>query len=138
MKDLQKYFTMKMSCKLWQCFWLRFSPFLCWFFLYQIAPKTKSVKLLLWLLVPWSITTLAFQLQPDCRNRILQLFLLTTYSFILYGNLSITRFMQTTIVINSFQGFTINFFIPRNCHIAISKYCLGISLFVIQVTTTFC
>ena len=48
--------------------------------------------------------------------------------------------MQTAIVINSFQGFTINFSAPRNCSeaIAISNYYLGISLFAIQVTTTFC
>ena len=48
--------------------------------------------------------------------------------------------MQTAIVINSFQGFTINFSAQGNCNeaIAISNYCLGISLFVIQVTTTFC
>ena len=47
--------------------------------------------------------------------------------------------MLTTIAINLFQRLTINFPMPRNCDEgrAISKYCLGNSMVVIQVNTTF-
>lgn len=58
LKVLQKYFFYENVLQVIALFWLRFSAFLYWFFLYESESKSRSMKLLFAMLVGSMITLL--------------------------------------------------------------------------------
>ena len=138
--------------KIMEIFFSRLSTFLYWLFLHESVSKSRPVKLLFAVLIGSMIT---FWLQPDYLEWNLVTFSIDHLQFhtlwqlfnnSIYANnncYQIWQFLYLKTIskrgaTDSFQGFTINFSMTRNCYAAIatSEYYLGNSMVVIWVTTT--